>query len=160
VGLAGRRAFPDLNSSRISRTPKTFAFRVFEIGNRESVLGVVGCWRRSAHPAQASGCSPPEASPIGSVKAAGSGEPRQMGLHKPALFRRQLAKARPALSACFVHLQLQNANTGHARNEKLKWTVRNKEARPQTSQAEILLMIANRPSVGKIVQPWPQGCDF
>jgi hypothetical protein len=52
------------------------------------VLGI-GVSVGGAHPAQALRCCSPEALPIGSPKAACSGEPREMDLYKSALFTRQ-----------------------------------------------------------------------
>jgi hypothetical protein len=45
--------------------------------------------KEGAHLAQALRCLSPEASLIGSAKAACSGEPREMDLHKSAFFSRQ-----------------------------------------------------------------------
>jgi hypothetical protein len=62
-----------------------FAFRVFRTWKQGIVFGY---WRRSAHPAQASGCCSPEGPLLASVRATGSGEPRQRWLHKIVTLRR------------------------------------------------------------------------
>ena len=77
VELGGRGAILALNGTRISRTLEGLHISCFPNLGTGNWCWV---WGRSAHPAQVAGYYSPEASPIGSVKAARSGEPREMDL--------------------------------------------------------------------------------